>query len=421
MNILVLNCGSSSLKYKLFDMPEATVAAAGLVERIGSEKARIRHQRARDGEMEEVFHKETPIRGHEEALRLAAELLVDPEIGVLDSALDIHGVGHRIVHGGEAFNQPSIIDDGVLREIEANVSLAPLHNPAGLAGIRVAAQLFSHAPMVAVFDTAFHQTMPDHAYMFPIPYELYEKQRIRRYGFHGASHSYVARETARAIGREPEDASVITVHLGNGCSMAAVRRGRCVDTSMGLTPLMGLMMGTRSGDVDPALPVFLANNLGLDIDGVDALLNKNSGLKGVCGLNDMRDIHAARTRGDCRACLALRMFAYRVKSYIGSYLAILGGCHAIAFTAGIGENDHEVRALACEALEHLGVELDPRLNREAPRGRIAVISRSSSPVRVLVVPTNEELEIATQTHALLAEPHSASEPRAEPHADHLNA
>ena len=401
MNILVLNTGSSSLKYRLFAMPSARSLAHGLVERIGEPSSRIRHVTvARDGhEAEQKIGR--PIGNHEQALRLVAELLSHRRDGVVDGPDGIDAIGHRIVHGGESFSDPVLIDGRVITMIAANAPLAPLHNPAGLTGIKVARELFPGVPMIAVFDTAFHQTMEPEAYLYGLPMELYERHKVRRYGFHGTSHRYVSRACARLLRRDPARTSLITAHLGNGCSMAAIRNGRCIETSMGLTPLAGLLMGTRCGDIDPALHAYIAREADLDLDEIDALLNTQSGLKGICGDSDMRDIHARRERGDRAAELAFRMFTRRVRHYIGAYLAQLGRCRAIVFTAGIGENDHHVRREVCRGLEPLGATLDPVRNRELRRGAPCRISTDGSDIALFVIPTNEELEIALQTASLM--------------------
>jgi acetate kinase len=400
MKVLVLNCGSSSLKYQLIDMDRHTALCSGLAERIGEAMGKVTHKAWPGADNQKVISAEEPFKDHTEALRLCASLITGGEAPVAKPS-DIGAIGHRVVHGGEAFREPTVIDANVVETVKKFCTLAPLHNPAGLMGIEAATALFPGVTQVAVFDTAFHGTIPDYAYLFPIPYDLYEELGIRRYGFHGTSHGYVAKKLAEVLGKPFGETSCVTVHLGNGCSMAAVKNGGCVDTSMGLTPLMGLMMGTRSGDVDPSLHPFLAKNKGLTIEQVDTLLNKQSGLKGVCGLNDMRDIHAAREKGDKRADLALRMFCYRVTHYIGAYLAALDGCDAVVFTAGIGENDPEVRQLSCDTLGAVGVRIDRERNYGFKRGEITRISTDDSPVAVYIIPTNEELEIALQTDSLV--------------------
>ncbi len=403
MIILVLNSGSSSVKYQLLEMQDQTLLASGLVERIGQDPGEIKHRYKPGSTQEETFSREQEIPDHATALNLVVELITDARVGVIRDVSSIQGIGHRIVHGGEAFSAPTLVDQGVVEGIRAQIPLAPLHNPGGLAGIETAQRLMPNVPNVAVFDTAFHQSMPPEAYRYAIPAELYKELGIRRYGFHGTSHLFVAKQCARFLGQKLSQTNCITVHLGNGCSMAAVQNGKCVDTSMGLTPLAGLVMGTRSGDVDPALHGFLADNKGFSIQEVDSLLNKQSGLKGLCGDNDMRDIHERIDQGDKDAELALNIFCRRVTQYIGQYMAILGHTQAICFTAGIGENDSKVRELSCTTLNGLGVSLDPGRNLETPGGQTWEISSPESRVRVLVIPTNEELEIANQTSEVLSQ------------------
>ncbi|MGE4503870.1 MAG: acetate kinase [Desulfovibrionaceae bacterium] len=403
MKILVINSGSSSIKYKLFDMAADAVLAQGLVERIGEPVGNIEHVTAPGADGQYKTALEEPIASHEQGMVRVIGLLMDPERGVIADAAEISGVGHRIVHGGEKFSAPEVVDDAVIAEIEKAATLAPLHNPGHLAGIRTAMHLFPDAAHVTVFDTAFHQTMPPEAYLYALPYDLYEELGIRRYGFHGTSHKYVSGECARLMAREPEALNCITVHLGNGCSMAAVKGGKCVDTSMGITPLAGLIMGTRCGDVDPAVFSFLRREKGLSVQDIDKLMNKQSGLLGICGMNDMRDIHAAIAAGGEkgeRARLALDMACYRNRKYIGEYMAVLGRTDAVVFTAGIGENDDVVRARTLEGLEGLGIRLDPERNRGRVKEPKAVHAEGSA-VQVWVIPTNEELEIARQTRDVL--------------------
>ena len=402
MKILVLNSGSSSVKYQLLDMTEKIVMASGLVERIGEPGGMVKHKRRPGTDREEAFSEAMSIEDHSTALARVIELITGAETGVISAVSEIHGIGHRVVHGGESFSAPTLVNEAVIETIKAQIPLAPLHNPGGLAGIETALRLLPGVPNVAVFDTAFHQTMAPEAYRYAIPKELYTELKIRRYGFHGTSHLYVAKKCAEVLGKPFRETSCITVHLGNGCSMAAVKNGRCIDTSMGLTPLAGLVMGTRSGDVDPALHAFLADNKGLSVREIDTLLNKNSGLKGMCGRNDMRDIHDLIDRGDEDALLALRVFCRRVTQYIGQYLALLDGTDAVCFTAGIGENDAEARRLSCATLSSVGAVLDVDRNAGAPRGQVAEISTHDSPVKIFIIPTNEELEIATQTVEVLS-------------------
>ncbi len=399
MKVVVINSGSSSIKFQLLEMDKEEVLATGLVERIGSSEAQVRCT-YRPGEQTEEKHIQSiNCPDHRHGMRLAVQLLVGPGRPVADPGA-IAAVGHRIVHGGEEFHQPTLISDEVLAAIEKNIPLAPLHNPANLDGVRIARELFAEVPQVAVFDTAFHQTIPPEAYHYALPAHLYRQWRVRRYGFHGTSHKFVAGECARAMQRPLEELNLITLHLGNGCSMTAIEKGRSVDTSLGLTPLEGLVMGSRSGDVDPAMHAFLARNCGMDIESIDHLLNNESGLKGLCGMNDMRDIHAAIAAGDTWAELALAVQTYRNRKYIGAYLAVLGRVDAVVFTAGIGENDPVVRARTLAGLEPLGIAIDTERNhcRSAGPRRI---SSDDSRVAVWVVPTNEELAIAREVRALL--------------------
>jgi acetate kinase len=402
MIILVLNCGSSSVKYQLLEMQAEILMASGLVERIGEATGGITHRRMPGSADERTFSMEQAIPDHATALDRVVKLVTGDRTGVIKDISGIAGVGHRIVHGGETFSASTLVDDTVVQGIRAQIPLAPLHNPGGLAGIETAKRLLPGIPNVAVFDTAFHQTMPAEAYRYAIPKPLYAELKIRRYGFHGTSHLYVAKQCAKVLNRALEQTTCITVHLGNGCSMAAIKNGRCVDTSMGLTPLAGLVMGTRSGDVDPALHAFLADNKGLSVREIDTVLNKQSGLLGLCGRSDMRDIHARIAQGDKDAELALNIFCRRVTQYIGQYMAILENTQAICFTAGIGENDARVRHLSCATLSGLGVRLDQKRNAQASGGKTCEISSPESRVRVWVIPTNEELEIAVQTVDVLA-------------------
>jgi acetate kinase len=340
------------------------------------------------------------IPDHTTGMRLAIEMLTDHEVGVIGKASDIDAIGHRVVHGGEDFRQPTIIDEKVMAAIAKNVPLAPLHNPANIDGIRVAKELFVETPQVAVFDTAFHQTIPAKAFLYALPYELYEQQRIRRYGFHGTSHKFVAAECAKVMGKSLAALNLITIHLGNGCSITAIENGRSIDTSLGFTPLEGLVMGTRCGDIDPAIHAYLARNCGKDIEAIDILLNKDSGLKGLCGMNDMRDIHVAIAGGSERASLALQVQTYRNKKYVGAYMAVLGRVDAIVFTAGIGENDGIVRAKSLEGLEPFGIVLDPEANGRRVQGP-TLLSTPESKVQIWGIPTNEELAIAREVQSIL--------------------
>ncbi len=396
--VLVLNSGSSSVKYQLLDMAGGDRLAQGLVERIGEDTSRLAHTplRAGDGARRE---RTGPIPDHAAALKAVAEELAADGLG-LDSP-ELAAIGHRVVHGGLRFTEPTVIDDAVIAEIERLVPVAPLHNPANLLGIRTAMALRPDLPQVAVFDTAFHTTMPEAAARYAIDVETADAHRIRRYGFHGTSHAYVSRATAKLLGKEPEEVNVIVLHLGNGASASAVRGGRCVDTSMGLTPLEGLVMGTRSGDIDPAVTFHLKRVAGMSADEIDVLLNKRSGLVGLCGDNDMREIRRRVDEGDERAALAFDIYVHRLKKYIGAYYAVLGRVDAVVFTAGVGENAAPVREAAIAGLEELGLAVDAGLNA-VRSGEPRVISPDYARVAVAVVPTDEELEIARQTFELTA-------------------
>ncbi|MGW4549560.1 acetate kinase [Streptomyces violaceorubidus] len=394
--VLVLNSGSSSVKYQLIDMRGGERLAVGLVERIGEETSRLKHTPA-GGDGREWSG---AVPDHEAALKAVAAELAKDGLG-LDSP-ELAAIGHRVVHGGLRFTEPTVIDEAVLAEIERLVPVAPLHNPANLTGIRTAQALRPDLPQVAVFDTAFHTTMPESAARYAIDVETADAHRIRRYGFHGTSHAYVSRETARLLGRAPEDVNVIVLHLGNGASASAVRGGRCVDTSMGLTPLEGLVMGTRSGDMDPAVIFHLMRVGGMSADEIDTLLNKRSGLIGLCGDNDMREIRRRVDAGDERARLAFDIYIHRIKKYIGAYYAVLGRVDAVAFTAGVGENSAPVREAAVAGLEGLGLAVDGELNA-VRRDEARLVSPERARVAVAVVPTDEEMEIATQTYALVNE------------------
>lgn len=400
--VLVLNSGSSSVKYQLLDMTDSARLAVGLVERIGEETSRLVHTPLTGGDKRELTG---PIADHAAALKAVSEELAKDGLG-LDSP-ELAAIGHRVVHGGLKFSAPTVITEEVMAEIERLVPVAPLHNPANITGIRTAQSLRPDLPQVAVFDTAFHTTMPEHAARYAIDVETADAHRIRRYGFHGTSHAYVSRETAKLLGKDPSEVNVIVLHLGNGASASAVRGGVCVDTSMGLTPLEGLVMGTRSGDIDPAVTFHLERVAGMSTDEIDTLLNKKSGLVGLCGDNDMREIRRRVDEGDQRAALAFDIYIHRLKKYIGAYYAVLGKVDAVAFTAGVGENAAPVRAAAVTGLEELGLAVDGELNAvrsDAPR----LISPEYARVAVAVVPTDEELEIATQTYALVRSGDGAS-------------
>ena len=399
MKILVINSGSSSIKYKLFDVAQRLALAEGIVERIGEAGSRIRHTRLIPATQTVI--QDAVVADHRQGLALMVDQLLDKTTGVIASPEEIAAIGHRVVHGGEHFSQPTIITAEVRAAIEKLIPLAPLHNPANLTGIEVAVELFPGATQVAVFDTAFHQTLPPAAYRYAIPNRLYEEQGIRVYGFHGTSHLYVSKVAANYLGKPAAETNLITAHLGNGASITAVRGGQSVDTSMGFSPLAGLIMGTRSGDLDPVVPIFLADSLAMSPAEIDKLLNKQSGLLGLTGQNDLRDIEERQTQGDAQAQLALDMVAYRLKKYIGAYMAALGRVDALIFTAGVGEHSDTVRRLSCAGLQNLGIILDSEKNQAGPTGEVTEIQAPDSPVKVLIIPTNEELEIALQTEELV--------------------
>lgn len=391
MKILVVNCGSSSLKYQLINMEDESVLAKGLVERIGIEGSVLTHKV--NGEKHVI---EQPMEDHKVAVKLVLDALVDKKYGVIEDMSEISAVGHRVVHGGEKYAGSVFIDKDVMKALEDCIPLAPLHNPPNIIGINACRELMPDTPMVGVFDTAFHQTMPKYSYIYPLPYELYEKYKIRKYGFHGTSHRFVSAETAKLMGKNIEDIKMITCHLGNGASICAVDKGKSVDTSMGFTPLAGLAMGTRCGDIDPAVIPFLMNTTGMSIKDVDVLMNKKSGILGVSGVSsDFRDVESAANSGNERAKLALDLYYHRVKSFIGAYTAVLNGVDAIVFTAGLGENSATSRAAICDGLGYLGIKIDPEKNNI--RGEALEISTPDSKVRIFVVPTNEELMIARDT------------------------
>ncbi|MCH5312219.1 MAG: acetate kinase [Prevotella sp.] len=397
MKILVLNCGSSSIKYALYNMDDKSVMTSGGAERVGLDGAFVKVKLA-NGDKKQIMH---DIPEHTEGVKFIFSLLTDPEIGVIKNLDEIDAVGHRMVHGGEKFNKSVLLTDEILKVFEECSDLAPLHNPANLKGVNAVKELMPGLPQVGVFDTAFHQTMPDYAYMYALPYELYEKYAVRRYGFHGTSHRYVSRRACEFLGKDYDSSRIITCHIGNGGSVAAVKNGKCMDTSMGLTPLEGVMMGTRSGDIDGGAVAFIQKKLGLDADGISNLLNKKSGVQGITGISsDMREIDAAAAKGDKKAILALEMYNYRIKKYVGAYAAAMGGADIIVFTAGVGENQTSMRAAVCADMEWMGVKLDKEKN-DAARGVEAVISTDDSAVTVVVIPTDEELVIASDTMSLL--------------------
>ncbi len=398
MKILVINAGSSSLKYQLIDMDTEAVLAKGLCERIGIDGSKLNHT-PQGGEKVVI---ESPMGDHSDAIGMVLEALTDKNYGVIESMDEIAAVGHRMVHGGEVFNKSVIINDEVKAAVQECIPLAPLHNPANLIGVAACEKAMPGVPQVGVFDTAFHQTMPKAAYMYALPYDLYDKYKIRRYGFHGTSHKYVSQEAAKMLGKNPEDLKIITCHLGNGSSVTAVDGGKSVDTSMGFTPLPGVCMGTRCGDIDPAIVKFIADQEGITLDQVDKILNKDSGVFGISGnSSDFRDLEAAANNGCEKSKLALDMFAYSVKKYVGTYMAALGDVDAIVFTAGIGENTVNMRKAILENMKAFGIEVDDSKNQKAIRGAQMDISKDGSKVRILVIPTNEELMIAKETLELL--------------------
>lgn len=397
MNILVVNAGSSSIKYQLIDMTTEKPLSSGLVERIGLEEGILTHKTFLNGEEKktrEVF----PIPDHTVGLKRVAELLVDKEVGVISDPSEIQAVGHRLVHGGETFTKTVLITDEVKEKVKELFPLAPLHNPANLIGVEVAEKVFPNAAQIGVFDTAFHQTMPEKAYRYALPNEMYTEMGVRKYGFHGTSHKYVAERAAEYL-KNPK-AKIITIHLGNGASMAAVDGGVCQDTTMGLGPLNGLIMGTRSGDIDPSIIFFLVEQKGFSLSEVSTLLNKESGMKGLTGDTDMRDVEARYLKGDKTAILANQMYTYRIKQFIGSYTAALNGLDAIVFTAGIGENDINVRRMVCENMDYFGLEIDEEKNK-IRNDEVREINTVGARTKILVIPTNEELEIARESYQLV--------------------
>ena len=394
MKILVLNSGSSSIKFQLFNAETNKSLVAGIIEQIGE---KLSHAKIKFANQE--LEKNIAIPDHKKGLEIMNDLLIESKI--IKDLCELDGIGHRVVHGGEEFSKPTIINESVVKQIEKLIPLAPLHNPANLEGIKSSIEHCPNVPQVAVFDTAFHSSIPPHAYMYALPYETYEKNGVRRYGFHGTSHHFIAKEAAKYLNIDIDKLNAITLHLGNGASMSAVKNGKSIDTSMGLTPLEGLIMGTRCGDIDPAIIFYLARVEGLNIDELDNMLNKKSGLKGICGNNDMREIGDMSENGDEKAKLALEMFSYRIKKYIGSYSAVLGRVDCLIFTGGIGENDIEVRKNSCLNLENLGISLDLEANNQRAKEIIEVNTKQSK-VKVLVIPTNEELEIALQVKSLIS-------------------
>ena len=396
MKILVLNCGSSSIKYKLFDMTSGEVMAQGGIEKIGLPGAFLKLT-DKDGK-KVVIEREIP--GHQEGIEFILSVLTDATYGCIKDYKEIDAVGHRVVHGGEEFASSVLINQDVINKVIECSDLAPLHNPANLKGVNAVSAILPDVPQIGVFDTAFHQTMPDYAYLYAVPYELYEKYGVRRYGFHGTSHRYVSKRVCEFLGVQPEGKKIITCHIGNGGSISAIKDGKCVDTSMGLTPLEGLMMGTRSGDIDAGAVTFIMEKEHLDANGVSNLLNKKSGVLGVSGVSsDMRELEAAVAAGNPKAILAEKMYFYRIKKYVGAYAAALGGVDIIVFTGGVGENQCNCRSEVCEGLEFMGIKVD--LKKNEVRGEEAVISADDSKVKVVVIPTDEELMIASDTMAIL--------------------
>ncbi len=396
MNILVLNCGSSSVKYQLIEINKEKILAKGVVERIGLEGSRLKHEAKR-----KKITIEDDIPDHDSAIDIIIKVLLNDDFGVIKNINEIKAVGHRVVHGGEFFVESSLITDEIMDTLEECIPLAPLHNPANIMGIKAIKKILPDVPQVGVFDTSFHQTIPKKAYIYPIPYELYEKHRIRKYGFHGTSHRYVSKRAAEFLKSDYEKLKIITVHLGNGASIAAIDKGKSIDTSMGYTPLEGLVMGTRSGDIDPAIPMILARDFRMNPAAVDNLLNKKSGVLGISEISsDMRDLEEKAKNGNKKAQLALDIYSYRLKKYIGSYIAAMGGVDIIVFTAGIGENSDYIREKAVDGLEFFGIKIDPEKNKGL-RGKEADISAQDSKVKILVIPTNEELVIARDTKDII--------------------
>ncbi len=397
MNIFVINSGSSSIKYQFIEMTSERVICSGIVERIGKEDARIIYKTGKKGE-EQITSKVTNVASHAEGLQQVVSLLTAKDTGVINDPSEIHVVGHRVVHGGETFSQTTIITEEVKEKIKQLFALAPLHNPPNYTGIEVAEKLFPKAVQVAVFDTAFHQTISPVAFRYAIPNKFYYEDGIRVYGFHGTSHKYVSNKAIDYL--KIENSKIITIHLGNGCSMTAVQNGKSIDTSMGFGPMNGLVMGTRAGDIDQSVIFYLVNDLGYEVEKVKDLMNYKSGMTGLTGFNDMRDIHRQIEFGDEQALLAFRMYAYRIRKYIGSYAAALNGLDAIVFTGGVGENDYRMRELCCSNSDYLGIKFDAEKNKTAS-GDIREINDASSAVKILVIPTDEELEIAMQCYQLL--------------------
>ncbi len=394
MYILVINAGSSSIKYQLIDMPAAQVKCSGLIERIGFSNAIFTHHIG-----DQKHRKVLSIRNHKDGLKKIAQILMDVDFGVIKNSNEIDAIGHRVVHGGNRFSQTTKINKEVKQDIKKLFDLAPLHNPANLIGIEITESIFPNANQVAVFDTAFHQTMPRHAYQYAIPNTFLSKSKIRAYGFHGTSHKYVSQKAIEYL--KKKQSKIITIHLGNGCSISAIRNGKCIDTSLGFGPMNGLVMGTRSGDIDQSVIFYMHNTLKMSMEKINKILQKESGLKGLTGFSDLRDIEKAASEGNQDCLNALQLTSYRIRKYIGSYVAVLNGLDAMVFTAGIGENSSKMRALVCENLTSLGIEID-RTKNDTRSGDIHEIQKEGNSTKVLVVPTNEEIEIARQSYNLLS-------------------
>ncbi|MDD7408326.1 MAG: acetate kinase [Anaerovoracaceae bacterium] len=393
MKVLVINCGSSSVKYQIIETETAEVLCKGLCELAG-EKSTFSYEKAGADKMKETLN----FADHGEAVARIISTITDPEIGVIKDASEIGGIGHRILHGGDKYTESILVDQDVKDAIEECIPLGPLHNPANLIGIEAAEKAMPGTPNVAVFDTAFHQTMPPEAFLYAVPYNYYTDYKVRKYGFHGTSHRYISLKAPELLGKKPEEVKLINCHIGNGASLAAIEYGKCVDTSMGISPLEGLMMGTRSGDIDPTVVTYIMQKEGKTAEEMLTILNKKSGLLGICGMSDMREVDSAAEAGDEMAELALKMYARRIKGYIGNYYVQLGGCDAIVFTAGIGEHDAEMRARVCEGLDLIGIKLDPEKNAKGED----IISTDDSPVKILLVPTDEELMIARDTAEIVS-------------------
>lgn len=398
MIVLVLNCGSSSIKYQLFEMAETTqMLAKGLIERIGLNDSILTHKPTG----KEPYKVISDIPDHTLGINMVMSALTDPKHGVIKDITEIKAVGHRVVNGGESYKESVLIDNEVKKQVEINIELAPLHNPANLKGILSVEKLIPGVPQVAVFDTSFHQTMPDYAFMYALPYEYYEKYRIRKYGYHGTSHKFVASKAAGLLGKDVKKLKIITCHLGNGASITAIQNGRSIDTSMGFTPVDGLIMGTRTGEIDAGVLIYIADKEHLNVTGVNNLINKKSGVAGISGLSsDMRDLEVAAAQGNEKALLALNMYAYKVRKFIGSYYAVLNGLDLLIFTGGVGENDHKMRAMICSDMEALGIEFDREANAGV-KGRDKIISKEGSKATVMTITTDEELVIAMDTRYIV--------------------